>query len=497
MIDTFLQRITEKVPRLRGSFGSVIKFSGSGNVMLVNAPALTSSPQVIGKTYIYNRSGNQWNFLEEIVYPAFVTVLDHPSAYCEMNFDGTILAISIQDYDATPITNGGVMIFVLVGNTYVYRSLLRVNPRIVPPSGNVLNIFGFHTAFDDAGKTLVVSAPFDIDIAGKEIGGVYVFETNDAWNNSTYVELFHDENGENLGLNVAISGDGKIIVAGRDNPTFGGSAPTWEKTGSTWPEYADSVPIIATLFASDFTIGDKFGFADHLGFFIHTGGNSISINFDGSVIAVGAYGANTGGQAYIFNRIPGAFVEYQKIVPASTDNNLTFGWVVSINRVGTRLVIGAQGASIGAVQDAGINYIYQDDGSSFVEVGQIGAPVPLPFSYGAFRPVISPDGKYMAAGSIDETINGLVFAGVVNVWALGNVPINRPDKYAALVTKEDANLSATTAQLEDINSNVNRLYKWDTKKVQNTSSGLIVVSTGNYPSAVWNFIGGGLAHTPI
>jgi hypothetical protein len=502
MASLFLQRIEESPIRQDGLFGLSVLLSGDGSVMMITSPATSSSPQIIGETYIYTLSGTQWVFLQKIVLPGYISAIDHPSQYCAMNETGTIIAIPIQDYDATPTINGGVLIYTFDGNSYNLINILRISPRVKPPAGNVLNIFGFDLAMSGDGNSLVVSAPWDIDISEKSVGGVYILETLDNWDSWTYNELFHDENGVNLGLNVAISGDGNYIYAGRvDDISSSGSVLGWKKGVSGWPDYSTNTPPTSIIIPSDSAPSDYFGFPIHSNLFIHVAGKAIAVNYDGSTVVIGAYNSGANGQTYVFSvSYTGVVTEDQILSSANTEPGIGFGWGISINKIGNMFVVGAQAENVGAIIDVGVNYIFQEIGGVFVETEQISVPNPIAFTYGAFKPVMSGDGSYLAAGSVDETVDGVLFAGAAYIWQIERDTTdlsNRPKRYRALVSEAEANLSATTQELEDINSKVNKFYKWDTKKVTNTTTNIIVVSTGSYAAAVWNFETGGLAHTPI
>ena len=105
----------------------------------------------------------------------------------------------------------------------------------------------------------------------------------------------------------------------------------------------------AILVASDKATGDNFGC-------------SVSINSDGSRVVIGAWFADPGGttnagKAYIFARSGNSWSEEAILVASDKAASDYFGYSVSINSDGSRVVIGARYASPGGTTDAGKAYI--------------------------------------------------------------------------------------------------------------------------------------------
>ncbi|MGV6832632.1 MAG: FG-GAP repeat protein, partial [bacterium] len=160
--------------------------------------------------------------------------------------------------------------------------------------------------------------------------------------------------GDQFGGAVAIDGNFAIVGStfDEDNGTQSGSAYIYYFNGTSWVEQQK-------LTASDGDIGDYFG-------------NSVSITNNlaivGSRLDDNGVISNTG-SAYVF-RFDGAnWVEEQKLIASDWSSEAQFGWSVDIDS--DKAIVGSVNGNAGSTIDTGSAYVFEFDGTSWIEVQKL------------------------------------------------------------------------------------------------------------------------------
>lgn len=245
----------------------------------------------------------------------------------------TVVIGSRQDTIGTNDFQGSVYVFVRQASGWVQEQKLVANPAAE-------EIFGSSVAIED--DTIVVGAPSARPLPGGFQGAGYVFtRTGNIW---TQQQMLTSENGgsENLGTDVAISGE--TIVLGTDRgQTVSGRALVFVRNGGIWQEQQ-------VLTASDTAAGNLFG---------------RSVGISGDTIIVGAAFAVINGDirrgaGYVFVRSGASWVEQQKLTAPDGNMNDQFGIAVTIS--GETLAIGAPVDENAGNQNRGV-YIFTRNGS--------------------------------------------------------------------------------------------------------------------------------------
>ena len=199
-----------------------------------------------------------------------------------------------------------------------------------------------------SGDTAIVGAPSD-DCANSDTncGSAIIFERNPATGLFEQLAKLTASDGtenDNFGKSVAISGDTVIVGAYWDAAagTYSGSAYIFEKPASGgWVDATET----AKLIASDGGVNHYFG---------------ISVGISGDTVIVGAYGSNSTGSAYIFEK------HATEGWPSAVETKLTasdgaasdwFGWSVAIS--GDTAIVGASAAETPGLLNSGIAYIFE------------------------------------------------------------------------------------------------------------------------------------------
>ena len=125
-----------------------------------------------------------------------------------------------------------------------------------------------------------------------------------------------------FGQSVSVSGDGSRAAVG--SPGFGttGAVIVYTATDGTWGDVKVLEPVGGAA-------GARFG-------------HSVSLNFDGSMLAVGSpLDQSAGGLAYVYTHTGSTWTETTIEPPITLDgSSSTFGWSVSLTSDGDRLLVG-------------------------------------------------------------------------------------------------------------------------------------------------------------
>ncbi len=238
------------------------------------------------------------------------------------------------------------------------------------------------------GRVLTIGAYANED-NGFEAGQVRVY----SWNGSAWVQKGGDIDGEaagdQFGYSVNLSDDGNIFAAGGirndGSASNAGHVRVYEWNGSAWAQKGADLNGEAT--------GDNFGY-------------SVSLSGDGTTLAVGAplnAGGGTGaGHVRIFKWNGSSWQQSGSDLngEAAGDN---FGTSVSLNSDGSNLAVGAPYNAAGGFS-AGHVRVYSFNGSSWT---QIGADIDGDATFQTFGKSVSLiDGNTLAVGAPE--INGTV-----------------------------------------------------------------------------------------
>lgn len=259
---------------------------------------------------------------------------------------------------------------------------------------------GWDVAMSGDGQTIVVGAPGS-SIAAFGAGQVKVLQ----YNGSDWVQLGNDLLGffdeDNFGRAVDITDDGNTIVVGAQysdvNGTNSGSIQVFEFDGTNWIQKGN------TLTGSD---TDEFG-------------TTVSISNDGNRIAVGAPYTDTSVfdngvlRVYDFDGIQWNLV----FEHFGDDENDVFGMSLDMSGDGNHIICGAW-INVDGTTKEGYAKVFQFDNSVWSQTGQtISGEVPGIFTGASTS--ISDNGNIVAVGSWANNENGN-FSGEVEVFQLTN-----------------------------------------------------------------------------
>jgi len=276
--------------------------------------------------------------------------------------------------------------------------------------------FGISAAVD--GNRLVVGASCQ-DSPASNAGKVYIYE----WNGTAYIEVAQltasDAQASGyFGISVALSGNRLVVGAYGEDTAVGvaaGKVYVYDWNGSVYVEVAQ------------LTAGDPQAYA-YFG---------VSVALSGNRLVVGAHFEDTAGVAagkvYIYDWNGTAYIEVAQLLASDTQAGDQFGRSIALS--GNRLVVGAYRENT-AELDTGRVYVYDWDGSAYVEVVQLTASDAQAHDW--FGSSVALSGNRLVVGAYVEDTAG---SDVGKVYAYG---------WNGTAYIEVAQLTASDAQAYDL-----------------------------------------------
>jgi hypothetical protein len=281
------------------AYGLSIAVSGDGNVVAVGAPLHDDPQGNAGAVYVWERSdpGSPWMLRSKLTTGPDALREDQLGTSVALSRDGSVLVAGAPQPNPFGTPRGKAYIFEWQRDSHTWQ-IWKLTAK--PQASAAFDFFGFSVSVSGDGKTVAVGAPgADLAIGEdvfQEAGAAYVFERGEAWSDRAGEDArllaIKSGTGDELGASIAVSDDGRTLVAGareagtrQDRP---GSAYIFERgQEGGWSR------ALTRLVASDRRVslgGNRFG-------------ASIALAGDGEVVLAGAPGVdNLQGAAYLFLR---------------------------------------------------------------------------------------------------------------------------------------------------------------------------------------------------
>ena len=300
----------------------------------VGADQSDNSALAAGAVYIYSRTGDTWE-QQAYIKTSNAGGGDLFGYSVALSADGSVLAATAYDEDGSLAgTNefqddevfgtGALYIFLRDGNTWTQQAYLKPSNSerndafgvavVISADGNTVA----GTALDEDGMTTGVNSTPQPDMEiNLSTGAVYLFTSDgNGWSEQAYIKASNTGTNDTFGARLALSGDGGTLAVGAqledsagqgidavqddDSAQEGGAVYLFAREGSSWTQ-------IAYVKGSNTEAYDEFG-------------SSLALNGDGTLLAVGARGEDSGatgidaeqddnsafesGAVYVFSREP-------------------------------------------------------------------------------------------------------------------------------------------------------------------------------------------------
>jgi hypothetical protein len=311
-----------------GLLGIFSEMSDDGNTVIV-------SELGANQVKVYNWSGSSWVQKGATITGEFAN--DGCGYSISINSNGNIIAVgSIFNSQ-----NGHVRVFYWNGNSWIQKG--------IDINGESINDYsGYSVSLSSDGNTIAIGAP-ENDGNGTQSGHTRVF----IWNGNSWIQKGSDIDGEasqdHSGVSVSISSDGNTIAIGAEwndgNGNFSGHTRVFEWNGSIWIQKG---PDIDGLQASSLS------------------GEFVSINSTGSIVAIGEQNGSVSGLVRVFEWNGTQWVQRgNNLIGELSGDGLSR---VSLNSDGTVLAVGAPWNDNGGI-DNGLVKVFLWDGASWIQRG--------------------------------------------------------------------------------------------------------------------------------
>lgn len=267
-------------------------------------------------------------------------------------------------------------------------SLWNIDGQLLALGGKAGENVGTEVAID--GDTILVSAKYTDSPNANDVGAVYVFvRSGNTWVQQAKLQGSDSSYQDNFGAKVAIVGDTAVIGAPNDDDLGMGSGSVYvfTRNGQDWTEQVKLLPSVG---GNDQYFGN-------------------ALVFDGNTIIVGAPGYSGGvaaktGAVFVFERDANTWIETNMLMATDPREGDGFGTALSLS--GDQLFVGAPGTDDGGIVDAGAAYIFERNGSTWLEQSSIYSPFMAANGY---------FGRALASGGTNALIaTGQPFGGLPN-----------------------------------------------------------------------------------
>lgn len=295
------------------SSGFSLELNNLGNIVAIGASNNTGvNGEGSGHVRVYENIGGVWTQIGEDIDGEAAS--DSSGQELDLSSDGNILAIGANGSDENGNGSGHVRVFENIGGIWI-----QIGEDI--DGEETEDRFGTSVSINDDGNIVAIGA--------REIGNtgyVRLFENI----NGNWVQIGADINGEEqgdqFGVSVSLNDDGNIVAIGgysdEANGIDSGHVLVFENIGGTWIQIGEDINGEA---ASDFF------------------GQSVSLNGDGSIVAVGAFlndnenGFNSG-SVQVYRNIGGVWTQIGDDIDGDAEGDGS-GISVALNTNGGTLAI--------------------------------------------------------------------------------------------------------------------------------------------------------------
>ena len=360
--------------------GWSVSLSANGGVVAIGAPFNDGNSSNSGHVRVYEWDGLIWNQLGQDLDGEASG--DNSGRSVSLSADGTIVAIGAIGNDGNGSSSGHVRIYEWDGMSWNQLGADIDGEADGDTSGWSVSL--------SADGTIVAIGATGNDENGSNSGHVRVYQ----WDGINWNQLGSDIDGEAIGdqsgYSVSLSADGNTIAIGAryndGNGSNAGHVRVYQWDGINWNQLGSDIDGEA--------IGDQSGY-------------SVSLNADGTIVAIGARNNDGNGSSSGHVRV----YQWDGMIWNQVGQDLdgeaagdTSGWSVSLSADGTIVAIGATGND-GNGSSSGHVRVYQWDGMMWNQRGaDIDGEAAGDFS--GISVSLNADGSVVAIGAIYNDENG-------------------------------------------------------------------------------------------
>lgn len=397
-------------------FGTSVSFSANGETAVVSAPNAVNGTANTGAAYVFYKNGKVWEQKAKLV-SADGLANDSFGMSVAISKDGTRIVVGAPGDSDNGLNAGTAFVFNFNGTEWVQEA------KLLPTAFGANNQFGHSVSIDSSGMTVAVSSVYG-NGGAIGTGAAYIYRRSDArattWLPGIKIQATDSTNVYMFGKSVCLSGIGDRLFVGSGDSSQG------QNSGAVY-SYMTADHIGWTFEAKhtyrDVITDDNFG-------------SAISVNNDGTVIAVGSTGdtgcARNTGAAYILKFISGTWTRAVRVSGSDGESGDKFGNSVALNDNGSDLFISAP-TDNDRLKSSGSVYHYKDHGAALslansVSVFTNSLDKGSSNEEFAYKYAVSSDGKRVAvSNSIFNSQSTLYLYSKVNgIWKLEDILVSPP-----------------------------------------------------------------------
>lgn len=370
----------------RDLLGSSVSISADGSIMAVGAPhELSTTTTYNGYVQVYRQNNGVWIQIGDDIEGEAIG--DYFGASVSLSADGSVIAIGAPYNDGNYVGSGHVRIFKNTNDVWI-----QIGDDIdgglsddIVNGVRLGNLSGASVSLSADGSIVAIGAQNNSGINGNGLhysGSVSIYQNkNGAW--VLIGNTIHGQNEEDrLGASVSISADGtKVAVGAPYNNNSVGEVLVFNFKNNIWTQIGNGIKGEA--------IEDRLGF-------------SVSLNADGSIVAIGSTTKN----ARVYQNNNGTWTQIgQDIIQIKKGVN------VSINADGSIVAVsnpkfGLQSGYVRVYQNVNNDWMYRANNSIHGSTGDhFGTSLEL-----------TADGSMIIVGAFGGGASGIVWGGEVSVY---------------------------------------------------------------------------------
>lgn len=275
-------------------------------------------------------SDSSVQFAEDVVFSSDAQTFEPSGAAASALFGSAVAALPSGSKLAVGasgdvVATGGA-VYVLSGTNYLTQQTLSVAGL------EALASLGSSVAINSSDGSVIAAGAPGANEGGTNRGAVYVF-SGSSYGTQTKLTASDKADLDSLGNDVCLTAAGTKVFAGA--PGAGAAGAVYVYSGASYGTQQK-------ITASDLSADESFGI-------------SVCCSDDGSILVVGATGANGKGAVYVYTG--GSYGTEQKLVPSGLPAGAELGWRVACSADGSVIVAGAYIAGTG-----GTVYVFSGSG---------------------------------------------------------------------------------------------------------------------------------------
>ena len=391
-------------------FGRSVSISSNGSIVAIGAPGNTNNSISEGYVKVYQNTGGIWAQIGLNIYGK--VPYDHLGKSICLNDDGSVIAISAKTIEGNEYYNDG--------SVRIYKNNSGSWEQVGEDIGDSQidnGWFGYSVSLSSDGSVVAVGAPISNEY-GSMYGLVRVYKNVSGNWEQIGEDIFGEASFDEVGWSVSLSSDGTVLAVGARKSGSIGYVRVYEITEGSWAQLG------GTIYGE--AIKDWFGY-------------SVSLNSDASIVAVGGPwndgNGDKAGHTRIYENNSGNWIQIGDDIDGEAIEDMS-GYPVSLNSEGSIIAIGAIGND-GNGSNSGHVRIFENIEGVWEQIGEdIEGEAEEDYF---FRPSLSSDGSIVVIGGHRNDGNG-IDAGHARVYNLVMIPviINQPESQTNICPGDEA-----------------------------------------------------------